>query len=323
MEKPDPNPPASPVPSSTTSVAEAWHQFLLAVRRQLASWLHYLTQQLQQLTDQVAPPASSSNPETILPLDSALQVWVASCWQWGQQHLFAWIPDRWLRDRTRLSMVAGGMVLIIGIVLLVTSQPLDNNSPGVNTSTPNSSKLAPSPVPTASPEILSTPELTPSPKLTDPSPALPSPPNSSSLPTSPSPSSSPLSSPLPSSPTTLASPSLLDVILSDSEEPWVALVAAPSLEQQLQDQLTASIRPYSSALVQGIMPDYPRSRLTVRISHEWYNLEPTQQDDVATNLYRQVMALNINNLDLVDDLGCTVARSPVVGADMVVLKRRP
>ncbi|MCS6812080.1 MAG: hypothetical protein NZ772_00665 [Cyanobacteria bacterium] len=337
MEEPHPTTPKSPVTSSPSSVAETWHQLILAARHQLASWLRYVVQRLQQFTDRVAPPDLSSSPEAILPLAPAFKVWVISCWQWSQQRLLAWIPNRWLRDRSRLSMVAGGIVLTIGIMLLLTSQPPDTSSPG-DSSILDSPTLAPSPVPATPLQVPPAPAVTSSPEPTNPSPALPSPPNSPSPSNSPLPSSQPPSSPLSNSSTTLvplsppaaiAKAPSLDAAqapgstLSDSEEPWIAVVPAMSLEQQLQGQLTAALDPYGPSLVQGITPDYPRSRLTVHISHEWYSLNPDQQDDAAANLYHQVMALNINHLDLVDDQGCTIARSPVVGDRMVILKRRP
>jgi len=75
-------------------------------------------------------------------------------------------------------------------------------------------------------------------------------------------------------------------------------------------------------VIQSLKPNYPGSRLIVQVSDRWYRLESSQQDEFAEALRRQVTALDFSHLDLVDNSGATIARSPVIGDRMVLLKRR-
>jgi hypothetical protein len=64
-----------------------------------------------------------------------------------------------------------------------------------------------------------------------------------------------------------------------------------------------------------------RDRLTVQLGDGWYELEFSQQDGLANDLFKRSLKLKFEQLELVDAAGKTLARSPVVGSKIVVLQR--
>ena len=53
----------------------------------------------------------------------------------------------------------------------------------------------------------------------------------------------------------------------------------------------------------------------------WYQLEPSQQEAIAATLWSQRNKLKFQKLTLKDNQGKTIARPPVVGDQMVILRR--
>ncbi len=105
----------------------------------------------------------------------------------------------------------------------------------------------------------------------------------------------------------------------------IAVAPSQSLIASIQTQLTsaiAALAPDTNRLIQSLDPDYAASRLRVQIHDRWYALEFTQQDQIAEALWEQATDLDFSDLDLVDAQGATIARSPVVGDRMIILKRQ-
>jgi hypothetical protein len=64
-----------------------------------------------------------------------------------------------------------------------------------------------------------------------------------------------------------------------------------------------------------------RDRLTVQLGDGWYELASAQQDGLANDLFKRSLKLKFEQLELADAAGKVLARSPVVGSKMVVLRR--
>jgi hypothetical protein len=64
-----------------------------------------------------------------------------------------------------------------------------------------------------------------------------------------------------------------------------------------------------------------RDRLTVQLGDGWYELESAQQDGLANDLFKRSLKLKFEQLELADAAGKVLARSPVVGSKMIVLRR--
>ena len=78
---------------------------------------------------------------------------------------------------------------------------------------------------------------------------------------------------------------------------------------------------YTNGLILTVRANFRQSILTVRLGDEWYGLSPAQQDDLANDLLRQSTRLDFSKLELTDSVGNRLARNPVVGNQMIILRR--
>lgn len=100
-----------------------------------------------------------------------------------------------------------------------------------------------------------------------------------------------------------------------SRPPDQPLVAA------IQDQVTAITDQYSERLIQSVRANFRSSRLIVILGDGWYTLSPSTQDKLSTEILKRANTLNFIKLELTDADGALVARSPVIGDSMIILKR--
>lgn len=94
-----------------------------------------------------------------------------------------------------------------------------------------------------------------------------------------------------------------------------------SLIEAIQTQVSRLSRSYAAGLIQSVEVNLPASTLTVNVSTDWYGLGQGTQDAIAQDIYDQAQGLAFQTLRLRDANGVIVARNPVVGNTMVVLKR--
>jgi len=76
-----------------------------------------------------------------------------------------------------------------------------------------------------------------------------------------------------------------------------------------------------SQLIKPINANFRTSDLTLKINNIWDNLEKSQQDKLAAEILQRSQELNFIHLKVVDFQEKLIARSPVVGNKMIILKR--
>lgn len=91
---------------------------------------------------------------------------------------------------------------------------------------------------------------------------------------------------------------------------------------EIQTQVTKIGNQYADRLVQSVQANLLGSRLLVKASDDWYKLSPSQQDKLAEELLNRIQELNLSKLEITDSQGTLLARSPVVGGNVVVVKRQ-
>jgi hypothetical protein len=95
--------------------------------------------------------------------------------------------------------------------------------------------------------------------------------------------------------------------------------------QKLLAKLQATTAPYGQPdadnLAQAVRPNKTTKTLEVTLTSAWSQLSPTQQDKLATDLFSQAQTLRFKTLELTDAQNTLLARSPIVGSDMVILTR--
>ncbi|MDX2244135.1 MAG: hypothetical protein NW224_25970 [Leptolyngbyaceae cyanobacterium bins.302] len=214
-----------------------------------------------------------------------------------------------LPDRALTGAIAGVLVLVLWLgSSIFSSQP----PPPVAVVPP--SKTAPAkpipaqekqePKPKNLPEVKVVPPPKPTPKATEtPKPIAETPKPAPSTTPTPAPSPSPTPSPAP------------------SPTPTLKLTPEQTLIARIQDQVATVSDQYVTGLIQSVQANFRSSRLTVKVGNGWYSLSAPQQDNLANDVLKRTQQLNFIKLEMTDANGVLLARSPVVGSEMVVLKR--
>ena len=149
---------------------------------------------------------------------------------------------------------------------------------------------------TKAPEVAVAPSVsTPSPQPVPPQVQAPAPPQ-----------------PVPVSPTPKPKP---------SPSPALQLSPEQKLIASIQDQVAEVSDRYSSSLIRSVQANFRSSRLVVKLGESWYGLSETQQNKLSNELLKRAQQLDFVKLELSDPEGVLLARSPVVGSEMIILKR--
>ncbi|MBE9189462.1 hypothetical protein IQ230_03590 [Gloeocapsopsis crepidinum LEGE 06123] len=108
-------------------------------------------------------------------------------------------------------------------------------------------------------------------------------------------------------------------------EPMLPVIE-PTPEQSLiaaiEKQVAEVSDRYGDGMIQSLQVNFPANSLTVKLKTDWYNLEPSQQDKLTAQMFQRAKELDFIYLEVVDPQGSLLARSPVVGENMVILKRQ-
>ncbi|ELS02584.1 hypothetical protein Xen7305DRAFT_00022990 [Xenococcus sp. PCC 7305] len=78
---------------------------------------------------------------------------------------------------------------------------------------------------------------------------------------------------------------------------------------------------YQEDLVLSLEPNITSNVLTVRIADDWYQLETTEQDEIVSDMFLRSQNLEFRKLVIKDNNDNLVARSPVVGQNMIIFRR--
>lgn len=107
-----------------------------------------------------------------------------------------------------------------------------------------------------------------------------------------------------------------------SPTPALELTPEQNLIASIENQIAEISDRYADGLIQSIQANFQGSRLTIKIGDDWYNLKQSQQDKLAARMLERARELDFTHLEITDPEGTLLARSPVVGTDMVILKRQ-
>lgn len=111
-------------------------------------------------------------------------------------------------------------------------------------------------------------------------------------------------------------------ILNDAiTEEIVPLTPEQILVASVENQVNQLNRDYAQELIKSIKVDFQRSFLQVQLNDVWYNLTKSQQDKFASKLLAKVRGLDFSILEIRDGAENLLARSPVVGSQMIILRR--
>lgn len=87
---------------------------------------------------------------------------------------------------------------------------------------------------------------------------------------------------------------------------------------KIQGQLIEVTAPYAEDLVQVVQADFNRGDLLLSVTDGWSDLEAAQREQLANKLLKRAKKLKFQQLDITDAEGTVLARSPVIGSEMVL-----
>jgi len=234
-----------------------------------------------------------------------------------------WLPDA-VNEQVPDNVLTG--VLALGLVVVIWGIS------GLLSTAPKATEIAvrPSPAPIVSPQPspLATPEIPPPTEKTeqerspDQSPNLTAPvieptPAPIVSPT-PTPQASPIPAPTPTpEPQIIASPT---PVPTPTPAP-LKLTPEQTLIARIQNDIVTASDGYAGDLIETVSANFRGSLLIVNLNQEWYSLPADQQDKFANELLQRAAQLNFVKLEILAPDDTLVARSPVVGSEMVILKR--
>jgi|GEM_PF-1012081 len=257
-----------------------------------------------------APDAAASNlDEKPVKAPGGFQ----GLWDWLLKQVRDRIPaplNQRLSDTTlSVGLVSLPLVLFWLIFTLFSGQPVEV----AHQPRPTESPTATAPAPTSPPTVTAPAPARSSAKPSTEPPATLSDKSPAALPAE----SQPAASPVPSA--SVAPVSEPDAVPSP---PAVAPPIEESLIGVIQERVNAIANSYSDGLIQSIQANFQGSRLIVKLNPQWYTLGPTNQDKLANEMFQRAQELDFSKLEIADTEGSQLARSPVVGSAMVILKRQ-
>lgn len=103
--------------------------------------------------------------------------------------------------------------------------------------------------------------------------------------------------------------------------PEPELTPEQSLIASIQEQVAAITSQYPEGLILSVEANFLGSRLIVTVGDNWEQLNSRKQDKLANSILQRSQKLDFRKLEIVNSQGTLLARSPVVGDKMVILKR--
>ena len=101
----------------------------------------------------------------------------------------------------------------------------------------------------------------------------------------------------------------------------VKLTPEQDLIAALSKKLLQLSQNYQEDIVLSIEPNIDNNILIVRITDDWYQLETTEQDEIVADIFARSQKLEFRKLEIKDQNDNLVARSPVVGQNMIIFRR--
>ncbi|MBD2078701.1 hypothetical protein [Leptolyngbya sp. FACHB-17] len=90
----------------------------------------------------------------------------------------------------------------------------------------------------------------------------------------------------------------------------------------IQSQIMEISDRFIGGLVMGVEPQIDRAQIKVRVSEDWYRFSAEQQDQFANELWARSQTFDLPRLEITDAQGSLLARPPIVGETMIILKRK-
>ena len=231
-------------------------------------------------------------------------------------------------DTALTSIIAG-----IAVILVWTTSSLLAGKPSEIATAPTPAPeqqpevaTAPTPEPVQSPTISISPEPEQQPEVatapdseSEQSPEIATAPTPEPVPTPTIPTPPELSAP--AQPEPVEETPLPEPEPEPTPTPVVELTPEQSLIAAIENRVAEVSNGFADGLIESIQANFEGSSLTVKLGNGWYNFKSSEQDKLAAQMLERARELDFSRLEITDTQGKLLARSPVVGKDMIILKR--
>jgi hypothetical protein len=99
------------------------------------------------------------------------------------------------------------------------------------------------------------------------------------------------------------------------------LTPEQSLIAAIQNQVADITNRLGGGLVKSVDADFSIGLLTVKVAEDWYKLSDVEQNQLASQMWKEANSLDFSKLQIANLEGKLIARSPVVGSEMIILER--
>jgi hypothetical protein len=114
-------------------------------------------------------------------------------------------------------------------------------------------------------------------------------------------------------------PSVSDLVKPERGD--VPLTAEQIAIAKIQTQVSEVVDRYGEALIGSVQTNFKRGRLIVALNDGWYQLEASKQAQLVTDLQNRSRSLNFKKLLVADNENHLIARSPVTGDEIIILRQ--
>ncbi|MFB2892750.1 hypothetical protein ACE1CI_07390 [Aerosakkonemataceae cyanobacterium BLCC-F50] len=111
-------------------------------------------------------------------------------------------------------------------------------------------------------------------------------------------------------------------IIETLPPPPPVLTPEQSLIVAIQNQVTDIVGGFADGLIVGIKADFPNNFLSLQVANDWYTFDSAKQDQLAAQMWQRSQELDFEKLEINDTQGRLVARSPVIGSNMIIWQRK-
>ena len=98
------------------------------------------------------------------------------------------------------------------------------------------------------------------------------------------------------------------------------LTPEQSLIAGIQNQVAEITNRLGGSLVKSVQANFASSILTVKVAEDWYRLSEEEQNQLANQMWKEANSLDFSKLEIANLEGKLIARSPVVGSEMIILE---
>ena len=104
-------------------------------------------------------------------------------------------------------------------------------------------------------------------------------------------------------------------------DPNIELTPEQNLIAALESKANNLASRYDDDLVVSIKPDFIDSTVVVTVADRWYELLAPRQDKIVEEMLKRSRSFEFDKLKITDSQNNLIARSPVIGEDMIILRR--